>query len=128
MPNLLMSAKTLQSQVDELRDLMETRLRVRGKTLGLQVRKAGRLLPRAQWREAVYLAQAATVMAHPKLSRMVDANKADKAHARLTKFLKSVDPKDRARGKFLGWLGSLAFGFIVVFVVVVVAMVRRGIV
>ena len=90
--------------------------------------KAGRLLPRAERREAVYLAQAATVMAHPKLSRMVDANKADKAHARLTQFLKSVDPKDRARGKFLGWLGSLAFGIIVVFVLVVVVLVQRGIV
>lgn len=123
-----MSADTLQSQVDEVRDLMETRLRVRGKTLGQQVHKAGRLLPRAQRREAVYLAQAATVMAHPKLSRMVDANKADKAHARLTQFLKSVDPKDRARGKFLGWLGSLAFGIIVVFVLVDVVLVQRGIV
>jgi len=123
-----MTATTLQSQVDEVRNLMETRLRVRGKTLGQQVRKAGRLLPRAERREAVYLAQAATVMAHPKLSRMVDAGKAAKAHARLTQFLKSVDPKDRARGRLLGWLGSLAFGLIVVFVLVVVVLVQRGIV
>ncbi len=107
---------------------METQLRVRGKTLDQQVRKAGRLLPRAEQREAIYLAQAATVMAHPKLSRMVDTSKATKAHARLTQFLKSVDPKDRARGKFLGWLGSLAFGLIVVFVLVVVVLVQRGIV
>ena len=107
---------------------METQLWVRGKTLGQQVRRAGRLLPRAEQREAMYLAQAATVLAHPKLSRMVDASKATKAHARLTQFLRSVDPKDRARGKFLGWLGLLAFGFIVVFVLVVIVLVQRGIV
>ena len=123
-----MSANTPQTQVDEVRNLMETQLRVRGKTLGQQVRRAGRLLPRAEQREAMYLAQAATVLAHPKLSRMVDESKAAKAHARLTQFLRSVDPKDRARGKFLGWLGSLAFGFIVVFVLVVIVLVQRGIV
>jgi len=123
-----MSANTLQTQVDEVRNLMETQLRVRGKTLGQQVRRAGRLLPRAEQREAMYLAQAATVLAHPKLSRMVDESKAAKAHARLTQFLRSVDPKDRARGKFLGWLGSLAFGLIVVFVLVVIVLVQRGIV
>ena len=123
-----MSANTLQTQVDEVRNLMETQLRVRGKTLGQQVRRAGRLLPRAEQREAMYLAQAATVLAHPKLSRMVDESKAAKAHARLTQFLRSVDPKDRARGKFLGWLWSLAFGLIVVFVLVVIVLVQRGIV
>lgn len=123
-----MSANTPQTQVDEVRNLMETQLRVRGKTLGQQVRRAGRLLPRAEQREAMYLAQAATVLAHPKLSRMVDESKAAKAHARLTQFLRSVDPKDRARGKFLGWLGSLAFGLIVVFVLVVIVLVQRGIV
>ena len=67
--------------MDEVRNLMETQLWVRDKTLGQQVRRAGRLLPRAEQREAMYLAQAATVLAHPKLSRMVDASKATKAHA-----------------------------------------------
>lgn len=123
-----MSGETIQIQVDEVRALMETRLRVRGKTLDQQVRKAGRLLPRAERREAVYLAQAATVMQHPKLSRMVDASKAARAHARLTTFLKSVDPKDRAKGRLLAWLGSVSFAAIVIFVVTVTVLVQRGIV
>jgi hypothetical protein len=72
-----------KAQVDEVRKLMETRLRVRGKTLDQQVRKAGRLLPRAERREATYLAQAATVLDHPKLSRMVDPMKVAAAHGRL---------------------------------------------
>ena len=74
-----MSGDILQSQVDEIRKLMETRLRIRGKTLAQQVRKAGRLLPRNMRRDATYLVQAETVMAHPKLSRMVDGAKAHHA-------------------------------------------------
>ena len=123
-----MTVETIQIQVAEVRALMETQLRVRGKTLEQQVRKAGRLLPRAERHEAVYLAQAATVMQHPKLSRMVDPSKATRAHERLTTFLKSVDPKDRTKGKVLAWLGSIAFAAIVIFVVAVTVLVQRGIV
>lgn len=83
---LRMSNELLQTQVDEIRDLMATRLRVRGRTLARQVQKAGRLLPKAERRAAVYLAQAETIMAHPKLSRMVDATKATKDYARLAEF------------------------------------------
>ena len=123
-----MSGDMLQTQVDEIRQLMETHLRIRGKTLEQQVRKAGLLLPRALRRDATYLAQAATVMQHPKLARMVDRVKATSAHARLAQFLKSVDPKDRAKGRLLAWLGSLAFAFLVVVIITVVVLVQRGIV
>tara|TARA_R110002167_G_scaffold362650_1_gene582015 strand:- start:13447 stop:13818 length:372 start_codon:yes stop_codon:yes gene_type:complete len=123
-----MSGDMLQTQVDEIRQLMETHLRIRGKTLEQQVRKAGRLLPRALRRDATYLAQAATVMQHPKLARMVDRVKATSAHARLAQFLKSVDPKDRAKGRLLAWLGSLAFAFLVGVIITVVVLVQRGIV
>ena len=123
-----MSGDILQNQVDEIRHLMETHLRIRGKTLGQQVRRAGRLLPRNLRRDATYLAQAATVMQHPNLARMVDGTKAAAAHARLARFLKSVDAKDRAKGRLLAWLGSLAFAFFVVVIITVVVLVQRGIV
>lgn len=123
-----MSGDILQSQVDEIRKLMETRLRIRGKTLAQQVRKAGRLLPCNMRRDATYLAQAETVMAHPKLSRMVDGVKARQSHARLSEFLAKIDPKDRAKGKLLGWLGSISLIAIVVFIGVVTVLVQRGIV
>ncbi len=123
-----MSANTPHAQVDEVRNLMETRLRVRGKTLEQQVRKAGRLLPRAERREAVYLAQAATVLDHPKLSRMVDASKMSNAHAKVSSFLSKIDPKDRKKGRILAWLGSISFIGIVVFIGVVWVLVARGIV
>ena len=123
-----MLGEQINTQVDDVRQMMAQRLRVRGKTLDAQVRKAGRLLPKPVRRDANYLAQAATVMDHPKLSRMVDAAKASSAHARITEFLAGVDPKDRARGKLLNWLGSLAFGFIVLTIVIVTVLVKRGLV
>mgnify|MGYP005993524805 CR=1 FL=1 len=123
-----MSGVSLDDQIDEVRGLMADRLRVRGKTLEIQVHKAGRLLPKRVRREAIYLAQAATVVQHPKLSMMVDTAKANTAHAQLVDFLKSVDPLDRAKGKFLGWLASISVGVIVIFVVVVWILVERGIV
>jgi len=43
-------------------------------------------------------------------------------------FLSKVDPKDRAKGVLLAWLGSLAFAAIEVFIIVVTEMVQRGIV
>lgn len=82
-----MTGDMLDIQIAEVRKLMETQLRCLGKTLHVQVRKAGRLLPRNMRRDAVYLAQAETVMHHPKLSRMVDVDKAAKAHGRLVDFL-----------------------------------------
>lgn len=123
-----MTGDMLTTQVDEIRKLMETQLRIRGKTLELQVRKAGRLLPRNMRRDATYLAQAATVMHHPKLSRMIDEVKATQAHHRLKGFLNAADPKDRAKGRLLGWLGSMAFALIVAFILAVTVMVKRGIV
>lgn len=123
-----MSGDLLHTQVDEIRKLMETRLRLHGKTLAQQVHKAGRLLPRRRRREATYLAQVEPLMHHPKLMRRVDAHKVRKAHANLSYFLKSIDPKDRAKGRVLAWLGSISFIAIVVFILVVTVLVQRGIV
>ena len=108
--------------------MMASRLRVRGRTLEAQVRKAGRLLPKSVRRDATYLAQAATLMDHPKLSMMIDGAKATTAHARLVEFLASVDPKDRAKGQVLNFLGAVSLGLIVLFVLVIWILVQRGIV
>lgn len=118
----------LNTQVAEVREMMASRLRVRGRTLEAQVRKAGRLLPKPVRRDATFLAQAATLMEHPKLSMMVDADKAAKAHARVTEFLAGIDPKDRAKGKLLNWLGTMAFACIALFVLAIWILVDRGVI
>lgn len=123
-----MTSMTLQDQIAQVRALMAARLRIRGRTLDHQVRKAGRLLPRAVRRDATYLAQAASVMDHPRLAMMVDMGKAQQAYVRVTDYLETIDPKDRAKGKLLGVLGYISFVVIAVFIVTVWVLVKRGVV
>ena len=79
-------------------------------------------------REAQYLVQASQVADPPKLSRMIDANRLAQAHQRVAAHLSAIDPHDQLKGKILGWLGSMAFVFIVLFVLVIWILVKRGIV
>ena len=123
-----MTGDSLIDQIDDLRDMMARRLRVRGRTFEAQVRKAGRSLPKAVRRDAVYLAQAEQLAQHPKLSMMVDAEKAAKAHSNVSTFLNGIDPRDRAKGRILNWLGSIAFVLIVAFVLAIWIMVDRGVI
>lgn len=123
-----MSGEMLQNQIAEVQQMMTERLRVRGRTLDQQVRKAGRLLPKGVRREATYLARAAMLSEHPKLSMMIDAAKATTAHARITEFLATVDPKDRAKGRILNFLGAVSLGLIVLFVLVIWILVQRGVI
>ena len=77
-------------------------------------------------REGAYLAQAATLAQNPKLVRMVDAERATKAHRLLVEHLKTLDPADALKGRILALLGSISAVLILVFVVVVYVLVQRG--
>lgn len=123
-----MSGDVLNTQIAEVQQLMAERLRIRGKTLDQQVRKAGRLLPRAVRREATYLAQAQGLTNHPKLSMMIDAGKATAAHARTVEFLRGVDPKGRLKDRVISALGAISLGLIVLFVAVIWFLWNRGII
>jgi hypothetical protein len=59
---------------------------------------------------------------------MVDPMKVAAAHGRLTTFLKKIDPKDRAKGRVLNWLGSAALVLIIGFIITVWVLVEHGIV
>ena len=109
-----MKTTTLDDKVAEIEGLMADRLRVRGRDLGAQIKKAGRLLPRRVAREARYLAEAATFQQNPKLARMIDAAKADQAHQTVRAFLNSVDPAERRKDRILGILGIFAFNFLLI--------------
>jgi hypothetical protein len=121
-----MSKDLLQTQVKEVEGLMTTQMRVRGKTLETQLRKAGRRLPKRLRREGAYLAQAATLAQNPKLVRMVDAERATKAHRLLVEHLKTLDPADALKGRILALLGSISAVLILVFVEVVYVLLQRG--
>ena len=116
------------AQVTEISRLLEERLRVRGRTLDRQLRKAGRTLPRAVRREAEYIAHAAGLAQNPKLMRMIDGAKADHAHAAVVGWLKTVDPKARARGRWLNLAAVIGFNLLLLGGLLVWFLVWRGIV
>ncbi len=119
-------AKTLQQMVDEVRAAMESRLRVRGKSLDAQVRKAGRRLPRRVRQDATYLAQGMAVAGNPKLLRMIDMAKARQAHRNVLAYLESVDFSAQRRNAALNMITSIAFALLVTGVLLLFVLWQRG--
>lgn len=112
--------------IEELRGLMASQLRIKGKSLRAQVRRAGRLLPRAVRREAWFLIETAELAENPKLARMVDHARVAQAHQTVLHYLNSRDPARQRINNALNFLASIALVLIVVFAVVLYVLVQRG--
>ncbi|MEJ8563233.1 hypothetical protein QTO30_19805 [Yoonia sp. GPGPB17] len=119
-------AKTLQQMVDEVRAAMEGQLRVRGKSLDAQIRKAGRLLPRRVRQDASYLAQGVALAANPKLAKMIDMAKAQRAHRNVMAHLGSVDIATQRRDAALNLVASIALALLVTAVLLLFVLWVRG--
>lgn len=123
-----MAEETLQNQVDEMRTLLESQLRVRGRSLEAQVRKAGRQLPRRIRRDAQSVLSAMTLAQSPKLAPMVDEAATMRAAQRVIDHLKTIDPFDRLKGRVLGILGVIAIVVLLTFAIFVYVLVSRDLV
>lgn len=123
-----MAEEMLQNQVDEMRALLDSRLRARGRTLHAQIRKAGRRLPRRIRRDARSVADALTMIENPKLARMVDQTQISKSAAQVITYLKTIDPRDRFKGRLLNMLGAVSAVLIITFIAVIYVMVQRGLI
>lgn len=119
-------ALTIFDIVDEVSEAMADKLRVRGKSLAIQIRKAGRMLPRRIQRDATYLAQAADVAENPKLARMVDMRKAQIARKDVLAFLETVDLAAERRNMTLQIIASIAFALLFTGIVLLFVLVQRG--
>ena len=111
---------------DEVRNLIEQRLRIKGRTLEKALSRAGRLLPKWAHREGRYLAQAMQFNDHPKLRLMIDQAKVEKAHKALVAHLKTIDPSERRTTRILGVLGVISFNLILVVAAFVTFLIWRG--
>ena len=103
-----------KARADAIRVLIEERLRIRARTLDQQLRKAGRSIPKAVQRDAHYLAQAGALAQNPKLARMIDATKADRAYANVTAYLKTVDPRARRKDTALRIAAVIALNLLLI--------------
>lgn len=123
-----MTPQDLAPQIDDIRALLDTQLRIRGATLDKQIHRAGRLLPRKIRAEAAFLVQANLLVQNPKLARMIDPGRVQRAHALVAAHLRGIDPKDRLKGRLLNIAGLLAFNLLLTGGLVVAYLVWRGIV
>lgn len=100
------------AQIAEVSTLLSERLKVHGATLDRQVKKAGRMLPRKIRAEATYLAHAASLAENPKLMRMIDLPKVDRAHLTVTTWLNTIDPSERLWTRALNILAIIMFNIL----------------
>jgi hypothetical protein len=121
-----MSGEPVTRYAEEVRDLIEKRLRIKGATLEQSLARAGRLLPKWAQREGRYLTEAQQVMHHPKLHLMIDEAQVKAAHHRLVEHLKSIDPLERRKTRVLGKLGVVSFNLILVAVALIAWLIWRG--
>ena len=117
---------TMHQMVDEVRAALADKLRVRGRSLAVQVRKAGRRLPSAVRRDAVYLVQTIGLVDNPKLARMIDMRRAQLAHRNILAFLETVDVAAERRGIALQIATSIALALLVIGLLLLFVLVQRG--
>jgi len=117
---------TMHQMVDEVRAALADKLRVRGRSLAVQVHKAGRRLPRAVRRDAVYLVQTIGLVDNPKLARMIDMRRAQLAHRNILAFLETVDVAAERRGIALQIAASIALALLVTGLLLLFVLVQRG--
>lgn len=116
----------IEQQVEEVRGLIRDRLQIDGADLADQLRRAGRLLPRARRADGRRLALAAQASQHPRLSRQVDVPGAAAAAARLADHLRRIDPSDRRRTRVLGVLAVISFNLLILIAITLAVLAWRG--
>ena len=119
-------ALTIEHMVAELREAFTERLRIRGRSLEAQIRKAGRRLPKRVRRDATYLAQSVALEENPKLARMIDMPRAKQAHRNVLEHLETVDVGAERRMVALNIAASIAFALLFTGILVLFVLVQRG--
>ncbi|WP_439154248.1 hypothetical protein [Yoonia sp.] len=116
----------LNHKIAEISTLMRSQLRIRGRDLHVQYRRAGRLLPRAVRRDILYLLDTSALGDNPKLARMINHDKISRAHRNIVDYLQGLDPKAQMWTRILNITASIAFALIVAFAVTLFVLVQRG--
>lgn len=122
----MIDTKEFHQRASKLEETLRTKLGLRGKNLSARLRRAGRLLPRRLRTEAGVLTEAEAKLPHPRLARQVDFVRVNKAFQAIEAHLAKIDPKDRRKGKILGWVGGLVFNLLVLIALLVLILRWQG--
>lgn len=116
----------IEARKAALSELLGAQLRVRGRTLEQRVTRAGRLLPRWARRDLRRIIEASHMAGNPKLARRLDPAAFAKAEARVTRYLKSLDPREARRTAQLRLLGLVVLNLLIVLGVFLWVLYLRG--
>jgi len=118
----------INQKAEALKSAVKAKYGLRGKTLAVRLGKAGRLLPKRVHHEGLVIQEAMDKMHHPRLAATVDVTRLEAAFVYITNHLNGVDPKDRRKGKVLGWLGGQVFNLILIAALLGAFMWWRGLI
>ncbi len=110
----MMGQTEIAAKCQDVRQLIDTRLGVRGHDLSQALRRTGRLLPRRVRAQAGLLVAAQEQAGHPRLARQVDPAAVAVAHAAVVAHLSAIDAADARRGRMLSLAGVIAFNLLAV--------------
>ena len=112
----------------DLAHLVAQKLGVSSAGLDKARRRAGRLLPRWVRRDLRWLAAQETMAGHPKLRMQIDTARVSKVARRVARHLEAIDPKERAKDRWLGLAAVVAFNFLLVAALVIAVLAWRGVI
>ncbi len=119
-----MSGVSVQQMAGRVAELMEERLRVRGRSLGEKLRRGGRLLPRRVRRKAEFLATSAQAADLARLQ--LDHARIAEAYDACVRYLKPLGASARRRAILLEMATGFATGIFATAVLVVGLLLWRG--
>lgn len=123
-----MSGEQVSDYAAQISTLMAERLRIKGRSLDAQIHKSGRRLPRRIKRDAAFVAQANTLIANPKLARMVDVAAVRRAGDNVIAHLQTIDPRKIAIDRILRTLAKFSAVLIITFIAVIWYARSRGLI
>lgn len=117
---------TYEERADHIATMIGTHLGIRGKSLDIKLRKAGRQLPRDIRRHGDNLVRSVQLQTSPKMARMVDEESVISSYNICEKFLSDIDLMDRRKAQAISFLSTNAMNMLVVAGLLVTVLVWRG--
>lgn len=122
----MIDPRAFQADLDAVSEKLRTRLGVRGATLSRQLRRAGRALPKAARQGGRRLTELQSMMAHPRLARVVRPDDVKAAFAALNAPLDQIDAKERRKDRALRLAGVVVGNLLLLGALLVIVLRWRG--
>lgn len=121
-----MTQIALKQMADRIADLLEQKMRIKGRDLSEKLAKGGHRLPRKVREAAGILAQMSELASNPKLMKQVDFEAASKAYDLCQRHLGKTGFFARHGGLFEQWALSILTVLVVLGALALIVMNWRG--